>query len=156
MAPWCDFYEQVTVDTESGSSAPTWSCASERARHRHRRQGARRRLPERPAASTRRTEEGLRGYVAAVRAHMNGLGSKAYWDQFEESPELVVMYLPGETFFSAAIENDPGLIEDGSFRKVISPRPRRSSRCSKPWPTGAAGADGKRRQGDQPSGTGAL
>jgi len=125
MAPWCDFYEQVTVDTESGKLRPDMIV----------------RLPngriividakapvdaflnaiQAPTEEDRR--KAFAGYVSAVRGHMNGLGSKAYWDQFEESPELVVMYLPGETFFSAAIENDPNLIEDGSLKKVILATP---------------------------------
>jgi len=125
MAPWCDFYEQVTVDTESGKLRPDMVV----------------RLPNGrvividakapvdaflnalQAPTEEERKKAFAGYVAAVRAHMNGLGSKAYWDQFEESPELVVMYLPGETFFSAAIENDPSLIEDGSLRKVILSTP---------------------------------
>jgi len=125
MAPWCDFDEQVTVDTESGKLRPDMIV----------------RLPNGrvivvdakapvdaflnalQASGEEDRKKAFAGYVAAVRAHMNGLGSKAYWDQFEESPELVVMYLPGETFFSAAIENDPGLIEDGSLRKVILATP---------------------------------
>lgn len=125
MAPWCDFDEQVTVDTEAGKLRPDMIV----------------RLPNGrvivvdakapvdaflnalQASGEEDRKKAFAGYVAAVRAHMNGLGSKAYWDQFEESPELVVMYLPGETFFSAAIENDPGLIEDGSLRKVILATP---------------------------------
>jgi len=54
---------------------------------------------------------------------MNMLSSKAYWDQFDRSPEIVVMYLPGESFFSAAIEYDHKLIEDGSAKKVILATP---------------------------------
>ncbi len=125
MAPWCDFYEQVTVDTESGKLRPDMVVRLPNGRVIV--VDAKAPVDAFLTALQASTEEDRKrafaGYVAAVRAHMNGLGSKAYWDQFEESPELVVMYLPGETFFSAAIENDPGLIEDGSLRKVILATP---------------------------------
>ena len=57
-----------------------------------------------------------------VREHMKGLASKAYWDQFE-SPEFVVMFLPNEGFFSAAVEKDPSLLQYGIEQKVIPASP---------------------------------
>ena len=125
MAPWCDFYEQVTVDTESGRLRPDMVVRLPNGRvivvDAKAPVGAF--LTALQASTEEDRKAAFAGYVAAVRSHMNGLGSKAYWEQFEESPELVVMYLPGETFFSAAIENDPGLIENGSLRKVILATP---------------------------------
>jgi DNA recombination protein RmuC len=54
---------------------------------------------------------------------MSKLGTKAYQDQFEPTPEFVVMFLPGETFFSAALQHDPALIEFGVERRVIPASP---------------------------------
>jgi len=125
MAPYCDYYEEHSVSTDDGRLRPDMIV----------------KLPNNRvivvdakapvdaylnAVSGGREEDrkaAIENYVGQIRAHMNSLSSKAYWDQFESSPEFVVMYLPGESFFSAAVEHDPKLIEDGSLKRVIIATP---------------------------------
>ena len=125
MLPYCDFAEQETVSTSEGRLRPDLIV----------------KLPggknvvvdaktplqayleaiDAPDDEVRRAR--LMEHARQVRDHMTKLSLKSYWEQFEASPEFVVMFLPGETFFSAALEQDPGLIEQGVGLRVIPASP---------------------------------
>ncbi len=66
---------------------------------------------------------GLAAHAAAMKSHINGLGNKAYWTQFEEAPDYVIMFVPGEHFLSAALEYDPGLWDFAFEKRVLLATP---------------------------------
>jgi DNA recombination protein RmuC len=72
-------------------------------------------------------EAGQRALVSVhaqqCRTHIVALGRKSYWEQFSPTPEFVVMFIPGESFFSAALQEDPTLLECGVSEKVILATP---------------------------------
>jgi DNA recombination protein RmuC len=75
------------------------------------------------AAYDQARHEALQRHARAVRTHMADLGRKSYWAQFQPSPDFVVMFLPDEGFFSAALRVDPALVEAGIQNHVVPATP---------------------------------
>ncbi|MBL8877901.1 MAG: DNA recombination protein RmuC [Phycisphaerales bacterium] len=125
MTDYCDFLEQVSVETDTGRIRPDMTI----------------RLPggrtivvdsKTPTAAyldaVQAGDEAARGaalarHAAAVRTHVQRLGAMEYWRQFNPAPEFVVLFIPGECFFSAALEQDATLMEDAVQKRVILASP---------------------------------
>jgi DNA recombination protein RmuC len=125
MLQYCDFDEQTTVATDDGRIRPDVII----------------RLPGNrtividakvpfdafyESISTKDDEvrsARLKDHARLVRTHIGALSRKSYWESVQPTPEFVLLFLPGETFYSAALEIDPKLIEDGVGKGVIIATP---------------------------------
>jgi DNA recombination protein RmuC len=76
---------------------------------------------EAPDEATRKLR--LADHARQVRTHVQALAKRSYWEQFDHAPEFAVLFLPGECFFSAALESDPELIEFGVEQNIILATP---------------------------------
>lgn len=75
------------------------------------------------AASEEVRKAKIREHAQLVRSHLQALSRKNYWEQFEPTPEFVVMFIPGEAFCSAALESDPELLDSAFGQNVIIASP---------------------------------
>ncbi|MDD2676389.1 MAG: DNA recombination protein RmuC, partial [Methylacidiphilaceae bacterium] len=125
MVERCDFFEQTSIEGEEGRLRPDLII----------------RLPggkqividaKAPIAAYLEAVEAsdeparmarLAVHARQVREHIANLSKKAYWEQFAPTPEFVVLFLPGEMFFSAALQQDPGLLDYGVGKRVIPATP---------------------------------
>ena len=125
MVEHCDFEEQVHTKTEDGNLRPDMIV----------------RMPDKRdivvdvktpldayISATEATDDAERAkhlerHTRNVRERVRELASKAYWNQFENSPDFVVLFIPGDQFLSVALEQDRNLLEDALRQKVILATP---------------------------------
>lgn len=75
------------------------------------------------ATEERERAAGLAAHATAMKAHVNTLGNKAYWAQFDDAPDYVIMFVPGEHFLAAALEHDPTLWDFAFDKRVLLATP---------------------------------
>lgn len=125
MVDHCDFYEQENLDTEAGRLRPDMVV----------------RLPDQrelivdvktpldsylnamEADNDATRETALIAHARKVRERINELAKKEYWNQFDKSPDFVILFIPGDQFLAAALDRDPNLIEDALRQKVMLATP---------------------------------
>ncbi len=125
MSEHCDFSEQTTVQTADGHLRPDMVVHLPDGRQIviDAKVPLSAYLDSLEADSNEKTEKYLDTHAKQVLSHIHQLAQKSYWTQFEQTPEFVVLFIPGENFFSAALSRNPNLIELGAQRRVIPATP---------------------------------
>jgi DNA recombination protein RmuC len=126
MLDHCDFHEQVSETTEDGRLRPDLvvhlpggvdivvDAKAPLAAY----------LEALEATDDAVRQQKLKDHARQVQDHVEKLGSKAYWQQFQPGPDFVILFLPGETFYDAAREQDPSLVEAAfNNRRVLIATP---------------------------------
>jgi DNA recombination protein RmuC len=125
LSPYADFRTEVSVDTEDGRLRPDVivNLPGGRKLVIDAKCSLNAFLDASEEVDDDRRKVHMTAHVASIRTHAQQLGSKAYWAQFGDSADYVVMYIPGEHFLTAALEQDDGLWEWAFERKVLLATP---------------------------------
>lgn len=125
MLSHCDFLEQESMQGENGRLRPDLVIKLPGGRQIV--VDAKAPLQAYLEAHSCENEEERKGKILELaqhmRAHVKALSDKKYWEQFQPAPEFVILFIPGETFFSAALQGDPSLIEAGVDKRVLLATP---------------------------------
>ncbi|MSO19847.1 MAG: DNA recombination protein RmuC [Acidobacteria bacterium] len=125
MSPYCDFTEQETLQGELGRLRPDMIVTLPAGR----RIALDSKVPlnafQDSVSAPSETERAahLARHAKQVREHMNSLGAKSYWETLDAATDFVILFMPGESLFSAALEQDRNLIEYGWERRVLLATP---------------------------------
>jgi len=125
MTRHCDFVEQISVAAEGGRLRPDMvvKLPARREIVVDSKVALSAYLEALEAPSPEAREEALARHAQQVRTHVRHLASKEYWNQFPRAPEFVVLFIPGDAFFSAAAERDPDLLQDALAHHVLIATP---------------------------------
>lgn len=125
MVEHCDFVEQSSVQTEEGRMRPDMivNLPAGKTVVVDAKASLNAYLEALEAPDDAARVSRLEQHAGQVRTHIEKLSRKAYWEQFDSAPDFVILFLPGEMFFSAALERDPLLIEFGADKKIILATP---------------------------------
>ena len=125
MVRYCDFVEQSSLVGGEGALRPDLIVRMPGAKHvvvdaKAPLQGV---LDAYEARDEEQRSEHLRAHARLLRKHVKALAEKAYWDQLDSAPDFVVMFLPGEYLYGAALDADPALLEDAMAQRVLIATP---------------------------------
>jgi DNA recombination protein RmuC len=125
MSVHCDFIEQVTTESEGRRLRPDMVVHLPRRRQIvvDAKVPLTAYLDAMEASAPDQRRVALERHAQAVRTHVQALANKSYWEPLDEAIDLIVLFIPGESFFGAAVEADPSLIEDAMARRVAIASP---------------------------------
>ena len=125
MAERCDFFEQETQETDNGRIRPDMivRLPGDRTIVVDAKTPLTAYLDAVAACSDADRRNALLRHSQQVTKHVDQLSSKTYWAQFQPAPEFVVLFLPGDPFFSAALEHKPAMVEDAARQKILIATP---------------------------------
>jgi len=125
MVNHCDFYEQPTAGATGSQKRPDMVVHLPGGRQIvvDAKTPLSAYLEAQECVNNREREAKLAAHANMVKAHIRQLAQKKYWQQFEPTPEFVILFIPGENFFSAALSQNPQLIENGTAQGVILATP---------------------------------
>jgi len=125
MMEYCDFDQQVTLEGDDGRLRPDMVVKLPAGRRVivDAKVPLEAFLDANTATDDQTRRERLLDHASLVRSHIHKLGAKSYWEQLSGSPEFVVLFLPGEAFYSAALEASPALIEEAVAKRVLVATP---------------------------------